>query len=69
MGITPIFIGPEAVAEMLGVPLTWVYEKSRTRQRDPLPVLRIGRYIRFDKDAVVTWALAHGNTNKKRRGK
>jgi predicted DNA-binding transcriptional regulator AlpA len=68
MDNAPVFITPEAVAEMLGVSLNWVYSKSRSRQRDPLPVLRIGRYIRFDRNAVVEWALAHGNKKKKKAG-
>ena len=65
--MSPTFITPEAVAEMLAMPLSWVYEKSRTRQRDPLPVLRLGRYIRFEKTAVIEWALAHCNSGKKNR--
>lgn len=62
----PVFITPDAVAEMLGVPTSWVYEKTRSRQRDALPVLRLGRYIRFEKDAVIEWARAHGNKPKKK---
>ena len=69
MDSAPIFITPEAVAEIFGVSLTWVYEKCRTRQRDPLPTLRIGRYIRFEKDAVVQWARSRGNTAAKKIAK
>jgi predicted DNA-binding transcriptional regulator AlpA len=58
---SPVFITPEQTAELLGTSLTWVYEKSRRRQRDPLPVLRIGRYLRFEKDVVIAWARAHSN--------
>jgi excisionase family DNA binding protein len=60
------FLTPEQVAELFGTSLTWVYEKSRRRQRDPLPVLRIGRYLRFEKDTVIAWARAHGNTASKK---
>jgi hypothetical protein len=66
MDNAPVFITPEAVAEILGVSLNWVYSKSRSRQRDPLPTLRIGRYIRFEKDAVVLWARNRGNTAAKK---
>ncbi len=61
----PVFITPEQTAELLGTSLMWVYEKSRRRQRDPLPVLRIGRYLRFERDVVIAWARAHGNTSAK----
>ena len=57
----PVFLNPEQCAELLGTSLMWIYEKSRRRQRDPLPCLRIGRYIRFEKDVVIAWARAHGN--------
>jgi excisionase family DNA binding protein len=46
---------PEEVAERLKVPPSWVYEKTRARCRNPIPCLRLGRYIRFDWNAVITW--------------
>jgi len=33
----------------------WVYEKSRHRCVNPLPVIRIGRYLRFDWTSVSAW--------------
>jgi hypothetical protein len=58
---SPVFITPENVAELLGTSLGWVYAKSRRRQRDPLPCLRIGRYLRFERDVVIAWAREHSN--------
>ena len=46
---------PEEVAARLKVPESWVYEKTRARCRNPIPCLRLGRYIRFDWLAVITW--------------
>ena len=66
MDNTAIFITPEAVADLLGTSLTWVYSKSRRRQRNPLPALRIGRYLRFERDAVIAWARSCGNTSAKK---
>jgi len=46
---------PEEVAVRLKVPESWVYEKTRVRCRNPIPCLRLGRYIRFDWNAVIAW--------------
>jgi excisionase family DNA binding protein len=45
----------EEIAERLKVPASWVYEKTRKRCRNPIPSIPMGRYIRFDWDAVVKW--------------
>ena len=48
---------PEQLAERLQVAISWVYEKSRARGngRNPLPVLRCGRYLRFSWPDVCEW--------------
>jgi len=40
----------EELAQRLRVPPSWIREQTRSRnlQRDPLPHLRFGRYVRFD---------------------
>src|SRR5882672_11326924 len=43
------------VAERLKVSQRWVYEKTRRRSQNPLPVIRIGRYLRFDWTRVSVW--------------
>lgn len=53
---------PEEVAQLLRTSVGWVYEKCRSRQRDPLPCLRLGRYIRFEKQTVLAWARGRGNS-------
>ena len=35
------------VAELLRVPVSWVYERTRRRGMDRLPHLKIGKYVRF----------------------
>jgi predicted DNA-binding transcriptional regulator AlpA len=61
-GITPPEImTPEEVAQLLRTSRNWVYEKCRSRARDPLPCLRIGRYIRFEKPIILEWARKHAN--------
>lgn len=52
---------PEEVAALLRTSTGWVYEKCRRRQKDPLPCLRLGRYLRFEKQTVLAWARNHSN--------
>ena len=40
------------VAELLAVPVSWVREQSRTGD---IPHVRLGRYVRFDEQAVIDW--------------
>lgn len=48
---------PEQLATRLQVSVSWVYEKSRSRGNygNPLPVLRCGRYLRYNWQAVCEW--------------
>jgi predicted DNA-binding transcriptional regulator AlpA len=53
------------LAERLKVSERWVYEKSRRRCLNPLPCIRIGRYLRFDWTTVSAWAPSAGAWNMK----
>jgi Helix-turn-helix domain len=50
---------PQQVADRLQLPVTWVYEQTRNRasarDADPLPHMKLGRYLRFNWAAVVAW--------------
>ncbi len=35
------------VAELLSVPRTWIYERTRQRGINRLPHLKMGKYVRF----------------------
>jgi excisionase family DNA binding protein len=43
------------VAELLRVPVSWVYERTRRRGIDRLPHLKIGKYLRFSHQEVANW--------------
>ncbi len=58
---------PKELAVRLKVPESWVFEKTRKRQQNPLPVFRIGRYLRFNWSAVAAWLESTGNTKPKRK--
>lgn len=47
------------VAELLQVPVSWVYGRTRKRSLDRLPGYRLGKYWRFDKQQVLTWVEHH----------
>jgi excisionase family DNA binding protein len=50
---------PSELAARLKVPVTWIYEKTRNRSRDPLPLIRLGKYMRFHWPDIVKWLQAH----------
>ena len=42
------YIDAPELAKRLGLPTTWIYEQSRSRQTtDRIPAVRFGRYVRF----------------------
>jgi excisionase family DNA binding protein len=45
----------EDVAELLKVPLSWVYEHTRNRGVDRIPGFRLGKYWRFREADVLAW--------------
>jgi predicted DNA-binding transcriptional regulator AlpA len=55
----PEILTPQQVAERLQVPVSWIYEQSRNRSSirvpDPLPHMKLGRYLRFDWTRVLAW--------------
>jgi len=45
-------LNAEQAAELLGVPKSWVFAEARA---DRIPHVRLGRYVRFDGDALDQW--------------
>lgn len=43
------------VAELLQVPVSWVYERTRRRAVDRIPAFRLGKYWRFREADVLAW--------------
>jgi excisionase family DNA binding protein len=46
------------VAEMLQVPVSWVYGRMRKRCADRIPGFRLGKYWRFSEQDVTAWLQA-----------
>jgi excisionase family DNA binding protein len=58
-------LGADDVAELLGVPRTFVYALAR---RGDLPVVRVGeRYIRFRAEALEEWITGQERTGGRAR--
>ena len=53
----------QQVAELLQVPVSWVYGRLRKRSLERLPGYRLGKYWRFDKEEVLAWVVRH-QTNR-----
>ena len=47
------------VAELLQVPVSWVYGRMRKRSLERLPAYRLGKYWRFDRSEVLAWVARH----------
>jgi excisionase family DNA binding protein len=43
----------QEVANLLHVPTSWVYERTRRGGSDQLPHVKLGKYLRFEEAAVV----------------
>jgi excisionase family DNA binding protein len=53
------FLTVQQVAELLQVPVSWVYGRMRKRSVERLPGYRLGKYWRFDKREVLAWVARH----------
>jgi excisionase family DNA binding protein len=43
------------VADLLQVPVSWVYGRTRKRSVDRLPGYRLGKYWRFREAEILAW--------------
>ncbi|MEK6230190.1 MAG: helix-turn-helix domain-containing protein [Actinomycetota bacterium] len=50
--MTGTLLTASEVAELLGVPKSWVYEQSRTGR---IPTVTLGRYRRYRREAIEAW--------------
>lgn len=47
------------VAQLLQVPVSWVYARTRHRTKARLPGYRLGKYWRFNRHEVLAWVQNH----------
>lgn len=43
------------IAQILRVPKSWVYDRTRKRGLERLPHLKLGKYLRFQLPEVLQW--------------
>jgi excisionase family DNA binding protein len=55
------------VAELLRVPVSWVYGRTRRRSTDRIPGFRIGKYWRFQESEVLAWVERQRGDRGERR--
>jgi hypothetical protein len=50
------------LAEFLGVPKTWIYDRTRTNGPEIIPHMKFGKYVRFapESQAFQEWIEHHG---------
>ena len=48
-------IGVNELAEILGVPPSWIYARSRETGSDSIPRIKVGKYVKFELDRVKDW--------------
>ena len=49
------FLTPTELAEKLSVKKSWIYGKSMQTGPDAIPRLKVGKYLRFNYEAVLDW--------------
>jgi excisionase family DNA binding protein len=50
----------EEIADLLRVPVSWVYGHTRKRSHEKIPGYRVGKYWRFDANEVMSWLREEG---------
>ena len=48
-------IDPKELAHELGVPVSWIYSRTRQKGPDTIPHLKLGKYCRFRLMEVIDW--------------
>lgn len=55
-------VNVKQLANLLGVPTSWVYQRTADGS---IPMVRVGRYVRFDVRQVMDWLHAEQEAAKR----
>lgn len=61
--MTEKLLDAKELAEVLNLPVSWIYGQTRRKDGDIIPMVRAGKYVRFDKGAVLEWLGRTGGKN------
>lgn len=50
---------PQEAANVLKVPICFIYERTR---KNAIPLRRFGKYVRIPKDELLAWGQSHEKT-------
>ena len=50
------------LAERLKVKKSWLYARTRERGEGTIPKIKLGKYYRFDEEAVMNWIKQGGGS-------
>ncbi len=51
---------PQEAADLLRVRVSWIYNHSRRRSHQPIPCLKLGKYLRFRSSELMRWVEEQG---------
>ena len=52
----------QEAADLLRVPVSWLYERTQTNS---VPHVKLGKYLRFDRDELVAWINELGRDGRR----
>jgi excisionase family DNA binding protein len=52
---------PQELAGLLGVHVSFIYDRTSQRSDDPIPHLKLGKYVRFELEQVEKWLAEHNH--------
>jgi excisionase family DNA binding protein len=58
----------QEVADLLQVPVSWVYGHTRLRSANRIPGIRLGKYWRFERADIAAWIEANRRKHHSRVG-
>ena len=53
--LAPELLTIDELALLLRVKRSWLYDKTRAARRTGFPVIRVGKYLRFETKKVMEW--------------
>lgn len=49
------FLTINELSELLKIPKSWIYSRTRIKDKNSIPCIRIGKYVRFNAADVIEW--------------